>query len=304
MAKKSSKATKGGTGVIVGRFQVFELSKIHRKIIDAVRRRHKRTIVFLTTNPAPSNRNPLEWVFRWNMFEEVYGDKVEVAEMPDLPDDRIWSQELDRRIMELKPEGDVIVYGSELDFISAYSGRYKTKALEPSQAEYEEEMSFDLISNFRDFRAGVMFGVLRRFPSVYATVDVGVFRNNKKELLLARKANETRWRLPGGFSDPDDLSFEDAAMRELGEECGDLDLADLEYLGSCRIDDWRYRGSWDSIITHLYVCQWEAGEPSPGDDIGEVRWFDVSKITPEQFVHEHRPLWGILEDYINEEATE
>jgi len=301
MAKKSRNSVKAGVGVIIGRFQVFELSKTHRKLIDSVIKKHQRAIVFLGTNPAPSNRNPLDWVFRWNMFDEVYGEKIEVSEMPDLPDDRIWSQELDRRIMELRPEGNVTLYGSEMDFIDLYNGRYKTKILEPSIATFTEELSLDGVTSFRDFRAGVMFGMLRRFPTVYATVDVALFRNNSKELLLARKPNETRWRLPGGFADPTDLNYEEAVLRELGEECGELELDGLDYIGSSQIDDWRYRGSWDSIITHLYVCELTGGEPTPGDDISEVRWFEISKLTPEQFIHEHRPLWAILEDFL--EAT-
>jgi len=173
--------------------------------------------------------------------------------------------------------------------------------LEPSIATFTEELSLDGVTSFRDFRAGVMFGMLRRFPTVYATVDVALFRNNSKELLLARKPNETRWRLPGGFADPTDLNYEEAVLRELGEECGELELDGLDYIGSSQIDDWRYRGSWDSIITHLYVCELTGGEPTPGDDISEVRWFEISKLTPEQFIHEHRPLWAILEDFL--EAT-
>ena len=297
-------AKKSGVGIIVGRFQTFELNPVHVKLIGSVRKQHKRTIVFLTSNPAPSDRNPLDWLFRWKMMEEVYGEKVEVDEMPDLPDDRIWSQELDRRILELRPEGEVTLYGSEVDFVERYSGRYPVKVLEASEEDFPDEMALDAVKSFRDFRAGVLYGMLKRFPTVYPTVDVALFRNKRRELLLARKPNETKYRLPGGFTDPMDESYEDAAMRELGEECGEMEVDELTYLGSCHIDDWRYRGSWDSVMTHLYTCVLVDGEPEAGDDIGEVRWFDVSKITSELFVPEHRILWEMLEEYLAEEEEE
>lgn len=297
-------AKKSGVGVIVGRFQTFELNEIHLKLIGSVRKKHKRTIVFLTSNPAPSDRNPLDWVFRWRMFEECFKDKVEVAEMPDLPDDRIWSQELDRRIMELRPEGEVALYGAQEAFVERYSGRYAAFVLEANEEDFPEEMELDAVKSLRDFRAGALYGMLRRFPTVYPTVDIAVFRKDYQELLLARKPNETKYRLPGGFTDPLDESYEEAAMRELGEECGDLTVENLTYLGSCRIDDWRYRGSWDGVMTHLYVCELTEGEPEAGDDIAEVRWFEVSKIKEDLFVQEHRILWELLSEFLQEEDEE
>lgn len=295
-------AKKSGMGIIIGRFQTFELNPVHIKLIESVRKQHKRFVIFLTSNPAPSDRNPLEWIFRWKMLEEVFGEKLEVEEMPDLPDDRIWSQELDRRILELRPEGDVALYGTDEGFVSRYSGRHATHILEASEEEVEAEMTLDAIQNFRDFRAGVLYGMLKRFPTVYPTVDIAVFRKEHRELLLARKANETKYRLPGGFTDPIDESYEEAAMRELGEECGELEIDELTYLGSSRIADWRYQGSWDGVITHLYTCVLTDGEPEAGDDIVEVRWFDVAKINVDLFVQEHRVLWGILEEYLEEEG--
>lgn len=279
---------------------MYELNDVHQRLIEQVLEKHARVVVFLGSNPAPSDRNPLDWVFRWKMFEDRFKARFEVLEMPDLPDDRIWSQELDRRILELRPEGEVTVYGTQEDFVGRYSGRYTAEVWEARQEDFPEEMSSEEVNSHRDFRAGVLFGMLRRYPTVYPTVDVAVFRNEYEEVLLARKANETRYRFPGGFTDPSDESYEDAAMRELGEECGELTVDELTYLGSCRIDDWRYRGSSDSIMTHLYACVLSEGEPQPNDDIAELRWFDVNKLNEEMFVSEHRPLFGIMHEYLEE----
>ncbi|MFN0013068.1 MAG: NUDIX hydrolase [Saprospiraceae bacterium] len=290
-------ATPSGTGIIVGRFQVFELSAIHERLIQSVQQKHEQVVVFLGSNPAPSDLNPMDWEFRGQLFIEKYGDKVLTVEMPDLPDDRIWSQELDRRILALRPDGMVTIYGSHDNFVERYTGRFPAEALDAIVSESADDSVPVAATSLRDFRAGVLYASFARFPTVYPTVDVAVFRNNYRELLLARKENETRFRLPGGFADPEDDSYEMAAIRELGEECGDIEIEALTYLGSSRIDDWRYRGSSDSVMTHLYACVLVDGDPSPDDDIAELRWFDVEKLQSTTFVAEHQPLFEMLEAY-------
>jgi bifunctional NMN adenylyltransferase/nudix hydrolase len=293
--------SKSGTGVIVGRFQVVELNALHKKMIGKVLRRHKKVAVFLGSNPAPSNLNPIDLMFRVDMFESHYKDKLEVFEMPDLPDDRIWSQELDRRILEMRPEGNVILYGTMEGFLERYSGRYSAELLEASPDDIPELIGMDDEWDIRSFRAGMLYAAMRRFPTVYPTVDVAVFRNEMSQVLLARKEHETRYRFPGGFSDPEDDSFEMAAMRELVEECGDIIVDNLMYLGSLKVDDWRYRETADGIITHLYACSFVSGNPSPNDDIAEIKWFDVEKIKEELFVPEHKDLWNLLNDFLQEQ---
>ncbi len=295
---------KSGTGVIIGRFQVFELNDVHEKLIGSVQVKHAKVMVFLGSSPAPSLFNPLDWELRDLMFKERYHEALILEEMPDLPDDRIWSQELDRRILELRPEGQVTLYGTEEDFVTRYSGRYPTEVLEANEEDFPKEPEMEALENMRDFRAGIIYANLRRFPTVYPTVDIAVFRKEETELLLARKDNETRFRLPGGFSDPEDDSYEEAALRELGEECGELTIDELTYLGSCRIDDWRYRGSMDSVMTHLYACELLEGEPIANDDIAELRWFEVSRLNKDLFVPEHQVLWEILQEYLSSEEEE
>ncbi|MBK8425328.1 MAG: hypothetical protein IPL27_04805 [Lewinellaceae bacterium] len=135
--------------------------------------------------------------------------------MPDLPDDRIWSQELDRRILEIRPEGTVMLYGARENFVDRYSGRYAAEVLEAREEDFPEVPELSTLNNLRDFRAGMIYANIRRFPTVYPTVDIAVFRNHYTEVLLARKANETRYRFPGGFTDPTDPSYEDASCANL-----------------------------------------------------------------------------------------
>ena len=67
---------KSGTGVIIGRFQVFELNDVHEKLIGSVQAKHAKVMVFLGTSPAPSLYNPLDWELRDLMFKERYHEAL------------------------------------------------------------------------------------------------------------------------------------------------------------------------------------------------------------------------------------
>lgn len=294
-------AAPSGTGILIGRFQFYEINDALHALITSIAARHERLVIFLGSNPAPSDLNPLEWPLRQEMLLEAFDDELEIQELPDVPDDRNWSQELDRRIMELRPTLPVTIYGTMDGFVERYSGRYDTQALPIDSEDMPYALDVDGIRHLGSFRAGIMYATLRRFPTVYPTVDIAVFSADYERLLLARKEHEIRFRFPGGFTDPTDESYEMAALRELAEECGELEVDDLTYIGSCRVDDWRYRGSLDGIITHLYTCVLVSGNPAPNDDIVELRWFDVQKLKTEMLTPEHRPLLDLLLEFLTEE---
>jgi bifunctional NMN adenylyltransferase/nudix hydrolase len=132
----------------------------------------------------------------------------------------------------------------------------------------------------------------KRYPTVFPTVDVVIEHGGK--LLLGRKAHQQKFRFIGGFADPAlDNSYEDAAKREAKEET-DLTVSTVRYLGSTRIDDPRYRGTPDCIITHLFLAaEWE-GSPKASDDIAELKWFSKEEVSAETFVDEHHVLWDLF----------
>jgi bifunctional NMN adenylyltransferase/nudix hydrolase len=294
-------AAPSGTGILIGRFQFYEINDALHALITSIAARHERLVIFLGSNPAPSDLNPLEWPLRQEMLLEAFDDELEIQELPDVPDDRNWSQELDRRIMDLRPAQPVTIYGTMDGFVERYSGRYETQPFPIDPEDMPYALDVDGIRHLGSFRAGIMYATLRRFPTVYPTVDIAVFSADYQQLLLARKEHEIRFRFPGGFTDPTDESYEMAALRELAEECGELEVEDLTYIGSCKVDDWRYRGSLDGIITHLYTCVLVSGNPAPNDDIVELRWFDVQKLKTEMLTPEHRPLLDLLMEFLTEE---
>ena len=281
-------------GVIIGRFQTPELHSEHIKLIQYVLDRHEKVILFLGVSPTLANKkHPMDFITRKYMIEEQFGiSKLTIMPLSDNKSDEIWSKQLDSKIKEIFPLGSVTIYGSRDSFIPYYKGVNKTLELQPdifvSATDIRELASKKVIAS-PEFRAGIIYSVYNQFPIVYSTVDIAIIKDD--EILLGQKLNETEWRFIGGFVDVTDESDEAAAKRETLEETG-LEVADLEYICSMPVNDWRYRRIKDrSIMTRFFKAKYIFGCPTPQDDINALKWF---KLTPELeniLVEEHKKLF-------------
>ena len=284
-------------GVIIGRFQTPELHSEHIKLIQYVLDRHEKVILFLGVSPTLANKkHPMDFITRKYMIEEQFGiSKLTIMPLSDNKSNEIWSKQLDSKIKEVFPLGSVTIYGSRDSFIPYYFGVNKTLELQPdvfvSATDIREVASKKVIGS-SEFRAGIIYSVYNQFPIVYSTVDVAIIKDD--EILLGQKLGETQWRFIGGFVDTTDESDEAAAKRETLEETG-LEVADLEYVCSMQVEDWRYRGIKDrSIMTRFFKAKYIFGCPTPQDDINALKWF---KLTPElenMLVEEHKKLFKKL----------
>lgn len=277
-------------GVIVGRFQVHDLHKGHFDLIGHVCATHKKVIVLLGVSPIPtSSTNPLDFEARKQMLLH-YFPHINVLYLKDVGDDDAWSQQLDSIVGDMLTPGQTcVLYGGRDSFLKVYSGKYPSVELtqeghsELSGTEIRRQLRREVIAS-PDFRAGVIWAALNRFPVTHPTVDVALFRGGYSQLLLGRKLYEKQWRLIGGFADPQSGSYESDAIRELYEETG-LETKFVEYIGSRRIDDWRYRSGPDKIKTLLFGgAATVKSEPTAMDDIAEARWFNVADIVVENLI--------------------
>ena len=282
-------------GVIIGRFQIHKLHSQHRELIDEVLSRHKKVLIFLGISPTLGTRkNPLDFATRRKMIDEVYGDKVTaIIPIHDKRSDLLWSKDVDQRIREVFPIGSVVLYGSRESFLPYYEGKFDTCELEATEkvsaTQIREEVSHQIIKS-EEFRAGAIYATYNSFPTVLSTVDVAIFNEDETHVLLGRKPNEEKFRFIGGFVDITDNSFEHAATREVSEECG-LEIGNLTYIRSMRVDDWRLRSEIDRcIMTHFYTAKKIFGSPQAKDDIEEVRWFKLYDINEHNIVAEHLEL--------------
>ena len=292
---ETSNQIQSGVGVIIARFQVHELHKAHIELIDTVLSKHKKVIVILgVASISATKRNPLDFRARYLMLHEYYGDKITVIPMSNRAVDQVWSDEIERRIREVAPHGEVILYGSRDSFIPHYKGHYKVHELESktlvSGTEIRKNVSEEVLSDPK-FRAGIIYALYNTYPAVYPTVDVAIIRDT--ELLLGRKPHEQKFRFIGGFVDPRDESEIITCRREVMEEtCCVVD--DFEFVCSTRVDDLRYRDEESKIMTHFYIGYFQSGQVRPADDISELKWVGLDHLEFVEVVEEHKPLLNAL----------
>ena len=289
-------------GVIVGRFQVHELHEAHRELVQHVVDQHEKVIVFLGLSPLRSSTsNPLDYEARRQMIIDAFPNVI-VAYADDVPSDAIWSKKLDKQIRTiLTPSQNAVLYGGRDGFISHYQGSFPTRELESdavmSGTAVRRQIKAGGTRATADFRAGVIWATGNRFPTCYPTVDIAILKKQYgkgegeewDEVLLGRKEHETKFRFIGGFVDPTDPNLAAACRREVQEEAG-IAITDPQYVNSMIVDDWRYRDERDKIMTTLFKATILSGRPEPGDDIDEVRWFDLASLQDDDVVLEHRPL--------------
>jgi len=268
---------------------------------------HHKLVIVLGVSPITGSRkNPYDYYIREKMIKSEYPDII-VLPISDHPSDAAWSQNLDMLLKGVFPNEQFSLYGSRDSFIPYYSGKFETIEL-PEHGDYNateiRKQYADKVFDSNDFRAGILYAYCNQYIKVYPTVDIALFRNNKTEILLGKKATNNKWRFVGGFADAEDAGYESAAARELREECGELEFSDMTYETSRKIDDWRYRSEADKIITLLFSCDYIAGETKAQDDIIGLDWIKLTDLP--QLIRdgltgeEHRELFNfIINKYLN-----
>ncbi len=293
------KPIKEEIGVIIGRFQVHDLHEAHKDLINTVVSNHKKVILFLGVSPViGTTKDPLDFASRKLMIQEYYPE-INIVPLPDRRSDVTWSSMIDTRIREIFPIGSAILYGGRDSFLPYYYGHFPTSELEQnvyvSGTEIRKQVSEEIKSSHL-WRAGAIYQAYNQYPVSYQTVDIACLGSNGHRILLCKKPNEDRFRFVGGFVDPNDSSLENAARREFMEETGgNGEISDLKYIGSFRVEDWRYKKGRDKIMTALFIGEMIFGTITPSDDISELRWFGISEFKADGFIEdnivpEHIPL--------------
>lgn len=285
-------------GIIVGRFQVPYLHEGHRQMIQSVIDKHKQVAIFLGVNSIRStSRNPLDYNTRYHMIQSTFANiGLTINSIKDMKSDVDWSNQLDEKIEELFPGRSATLYGSRDSFIKHYQGKHTPVKMESeifiSGTEIRNEVKNSILAD-EAFRAGIIYGTNDRYLNPQPTVDLAVINDNDGTILLGRKKNENGYRLIGGFVDVNDLSLEDAALRELCEESGGNMEVDrnLTYVCSRQVDDWRYRSEPTKILTTCFITKYLWGYPQPNDDIAELKWFKLDEVLHKDMVDEHYELF-------------
>jgi ADP-ribose pyrophosphatase YjhB (NUDIX family) len=129
-------------------------------------------------------------------------------------------------------------------------------------------------------------------------VVVGVIPERNGRVLLLRRAIEPRhgaWTFPGGFMEIDE-TVEECAAREAHEEIG-VEVQVLDLVGVYSRPGLHPGPSIVSIVFHGAV---ESGEPAPGREALETRWFAPEDIPWNELAYD-TTRWA-LTDWIAQHA--
>lgn len=294
------------TGVIIARFQTPYLHDGHKYLLEEIRSKHNRVVVVLGVSPVKgSRRNPFDFYTRERLLKQ-FAPELMVLPLSDHPSDETWSKQLDALLQNTFPQESFILYGSRDCFIPYYSGHLPVVAL-PEFGAYSataiRNENSDRVLDTTDFRMGVNYAYQNTYSKIYPTVDIAVLKDNDTQVLLGKKHHAPQWRFPGGFADPTDENYEAAARRELQEECGDMEVSAMQYVGSAKIDDWRFRSEEDKILTLLFKTQWVFGQAQANDDLKELGWFPVKELQSMMqlgtIAKEHHVLVNLLLKNVN-----
>lgn len=168
----------GITGIIVGRFQVPELTKGHRGLINEALGLSNEVIIFIgdTKDGRLDSHDPLPYQSRRKMIKSAFPDKpLKIFRLEDIGNFPLWVKELDNTIdlftkTEIINYSEIILFGSRDSFISGYkanSGRYKTREIKEigngvSGTKSRHDCYESGIVDSLDFRKGIIWALYEK----------------------------------------------------------------------------------------------------------------------------------------------
>jgi bifunctional NMN adenylyltransferase/nudix hydrolase len=292
--------THGTVGVIVARFQVPELHAGHRWLLAEVFKHHDNVLIALgDRKSARSKLYPLTFEEREVMIRQAFPEQTFLVKpVYDHPFSNIeWSKRLDALIRETFPGQKAILCGSRGSFIPKYEGSFPTRelvsTLPDSGTAHREALAFP---HTRDGRAAIIYEMQNRFPFIYSTSDLAIIeRRSNYVLLIGKKQHGGLLSFVGGHAEKTDSHGRMVAEREGGEEVLDIRMGEPVYIDTVAIDDPRYRGTPDGVMTTFYRAEYEGGTASPGSDADFVQWVLRDRLN-QILVPWHQPLGALLNE--------
>lgn len=281
-------------GVIVGRFQVPLFHDGHLKLFKQVKEKSDQVVVGIGVGPVDgfTAENPFTWQQRAGLFNDpnarLWSKGITIIPIIDQPDDYKWSTQLDWQLSNLFPNSEFVLYGGrDSGCLKGYSGKLPKADLDCGETCSGTAVRSAIVqASDCQFMRGQAYALNHQYPRVIPTVDIAHVRYGQStendehaadawEVVLIKRSDTGEWGFPGGFVEAKDKAFKWAAARELLEETG-LTWDTLKLIGVFTIDDWRYRGSRDCIMTSFFLSQHSFGYPKAGDDAVEAKWVRVN----------------------------
>lgn len=303
--------SKPGVGVVVGRFQVAELTAGHISLLNKANDHGKMCVVIGVTSQAVTQDDPLDYPSREQMIREIYPE-AQVLPIHDQPLNALWVQNLNDAVGSIYQFSELTFYhGRDSGFAKVYKGKHKVQEVDPvegvSGTRSREDIAGTTVGS-RAWRAGAIHAAYNQYARINLCVDIGVTRSRGNpedpngpdilELLVGSRVNEGgAFRLPGGHVDGTDPDTSFAAQRELTEETG-LEVSHLSLVGGYRVKSWRASKNV-TYFTNLYHAQYGFGAAKGADDLDKVQWLPFSRIDKVAWADDHLMLATMIKEYVN-----
>lgn len=274
-------------GVIVGRFQTPDLHEGHRHLIDMVQNDSETLCVVVGLSAGvPDKRNPMDFTTRELMIKSHY-PKAVVDKIIDQDTDEEWSRALDSIIEAQFPGEEVTLFGSRDSFLKYYTGKHLGKEL-PEVANIAATQMREKVKPIpsADFRAGMIYSAMTHPALSLPAAHVAIRHTTEEKVLLVRTPHQKKWSFPGVSVEVSDMSFESALEQYIQKEFGGIQIGELSYLASSRINDIRYQKSPHQVVVALFNTTLLSGTP---ESKLEMKWQD-SKDLLESVTDAHKPL--------------
>ncbi len=295
-------------GVIVARFQVADLHSGHKHLITHVIERHEDVLIVLGIRTGVrTKRDPLTFEERKFMIEQSIPEhKFVIIPHEDHPHSSDqWSKNLDELITKTFPNREAVLYGARNSFIPYYSTKkFKTEEVVPIYLDSGTEVRKSTIfPHTYEAREAIIWELENRHPFMYSTVDLAIVdKKFKRVLLIGKKSHDKKFSFVGGHVGKGDAHAINTVIRESGEEVPGVEIGEINYIDSIAIDDPRYKGTPDGVMTTFYVAKYLKGDPTPGGDADFVKWVSYDELI-DILVPWHKPLGELLLKKLNEEIV-
>tara|TARA_R110000851_G_scaffold103340_14_gene220328 strand:+ start:1440 stop:2438 length:999 start_codon:yes stop_codon:yes gene_type:complete len=303
-AESAKQAKFAEVGALISNMQRAELAVDDKSILNMVRR-HPCAVVLLKVCSLPGSKAaPLDFVVRMRMIHE-YDPTIVVLPLLDVRDVTEWSRQVDRQIRTAFPFGAVQLYVKKA---SLYNGQFNIFQIYEAQRDMSEWRNKGAENPVFDasFRKGMIYHAQHKWTRVSPVVDI-IPITADGHLVVGRKDKKGLLCLIGGFVDPQDPSYEDAASRELREEASiGADPASLQYITSRDIPDWRLRKHPETMKSALFtveISHEQAVAAQAGDDLVQLVFIDPLDFDLSTVVQWHRYALQLVIDRILDEKT-
>jgi bifunctional NMN adenylyltransferase/nudix hydrolase len=287
--------------VIIGRFQTNQLHEGHLDLIRQAKAATGHDILVLigTTAAAGTDKNPLSFELRKHLFD-IHISFSPILPLEDMASDKDWSDKIDGIIEDLGYDEALIWGGRDNGIEGYYTGKHKIRIIEQRENHSSTAIRKNIAKqslNCSNFRAGIIHHIENRYPIVYSTVDVAIYRlddfGNLNSVLMGKKGD--KFCFPGGFIDPQDENLHQAAFRELKEETG-ITQDYLEYIFSYKVNDARYKGTKDCIMTHFFAgsnhsITFPDSSKISDKEFKEFTWIPATEKSLDLISDTHKPLF-------------